>query len=438
MSFRGKLWILVVSGAIAIYAVVGSLPFVGSVLTTQAQQPINDAGAQIRIFESVLQHIQNDYVDDPNLEKVRLGALRGLAGGLDPYSSFLTAEQVKEYQANKTNGRVGIGAEYSQVSAYLYVISVVKGSPADTAGLKAGDVIEYIDSKATRDISLYDARQLLLGNPGTSVSLRVLRTGEKPQTIKVTRGAYKIPKVESRVEQGKIGVIKVYSLEQGEANDIRSQVQNLAKQGVQKIILDLRGVSAGTLDEAVSVTNLFIKDGDLAKVIGRENKVIKTYTADPANFVFDGKVAALIDLGTAGAAEVVAAAFLDRKRGEVVGERSFGAGTEQQLFTLKGGDGLLLTTAKWASANGTAFLGEERASIGVKPSIEVKRPDTPEPLEVEELIDRQDQENQNPQPAATPEPKRETPRPSPEDLQLKKALEILQDKSQAAKAGGTE
>lgn len=438
MSFRGKLWILVVSGAIAIYAVVGSLPFVGSVLTTQAQQPINDAGAQIRIFESVLQHIQNDYVDDPNLEKVRLGALRGLAGGLDPYSSFLTADQVKEYQANKTSNKVGIGAEYSQVSAYLYVISVIKGSPADTAGLKAGDVVEYIDNKATRDISLYDARQLLAGNAGTTVSLRVLRTGEKPQTIKVTRGAYKIPKVESRVEQGKVGVIKVYSLEEGEANDIRSQVQNLAKQGVQKIILDLRGVAAGSLDEAVSVANLFIKDGDLAKVIGRENKVLKTYPANPAKFVFDGKVAALIDLGTAGAAEVVASAFLDRKRGEVVGERSFGAGTEQQLFQLKGGDGLLLTTAKWASANGTPFLGEERATIGVKPSIEVKRPDTPEPLEVEELIDRQDQQNQDPQPAATPEPRREAPRPSPEDLQLKKALEILQDKSQAAKAGGAE
>ncbi len=105
MSFRAKLWVLVVSGSIALYAVVGGLPFMGSVLTTQAQQPVNDAGAQIRIFESVLQHIQNDYVDEPNMEKVRLGALRGLAGGLDPYSSFLTADQVKEYQAPKQAAR---------------------------------------------------------------------------------------------------------------------------------------------------------------------------------------------------------------------------------------------------------------------------------------------------------------------------------------------
>src|SRR5438876_8551799 len=127
MSFRGKLWILVISGMIAAYAVVGGLPFVGSVLTTRAQQPVNDAGAQLRIVESVLQHIQNDYVDEPDMGKARLGALRGLAGGLDPYSSFLTADQVRAYEASKTSNKVGIGAEFSQISGYLYVISAVKG-----------------------------------------------------------------------------------------------------------------------------------------------------------------------------------------------------------------------------------------------------------------------------------------------------------------------
>ncbi len=439
MSIRGKLWILAVSGVIAIYAVIGGLPFMGDVLTTQAQQPINDPGAQLRIVESVLQHIQNDYVDDPDMEKVRTGALRGLAGGLDPYSSFLTAQQVKDYQVNKTqNSRAGVGAEFSQVSAYLYTVSVTKGSPAEKAGLKAGDVIEYIDTKATRDISLYDARQLLLGAPGSTVKLRVLRAGEKPQTLTVTRGTFKTPAVESRIDASRVGIIKVYSLESGEANDIRSQVENLFKQGIQKIVLDLRGVATGTIEEAAAAANLFIRDGDLAKVIGRDNQVIKTFTADPAKHIYDGKVAALIDLGTAGAGEVVAAALLDRKRGEVVGERSFGAGTEQQLFTLKSGDGLLLTTAKWASAAGHPFLGEDRASMGVKPSVEVKRPDTPEPLEVEELIDKQDQEKQDPQPSASPTPGVEKPKPAQEDLQLKKAIEILGDKAQAAKAASGE
>ncbi len=429
MTFRGKISVLVISGAIAVYAVVGGMlsPW------TRAQQPINDSTAQMRIFESVLQHIQNDYVDEPNLEKVRNGALRGLVGGLDPYSSYLTPEQVKEYNAKQPSNKVGIGAEFSQVSLYLYVVSVVKGSNAEKAGLKAGDVVEYIENKATRDISLYDAKQLINGEPGSAVSLRVLRANEKPQTIKVTRGAYKIPPVESKMESGKIGVIKVNSLEAGEVDDIKSQIQNLTKQGAEKIVLDLRRVSTGTLDEGVAVANLFIKNGELAKIVGKDNAVKKTFTADPAKAVFDGKIVVITDLGTAGAAEVIAAAVLEAKRGEVVGERTFGAGTEQQLFPLRGGDGLLLTIAKWASPSGKPFLGDDRATTGIKPSIEVKRPDTPSPIEVEELIDQQ----QNPE--ATPSPTPGVSKPAVktvvEDIQMKKALEILLEKVQAAKAG---
>ncbi len=432
MSFRGKLWVMVLSGAIAVYAVIGGLPFIGNVLNANAQQPVNDAGAQLRIVESVLQHIQNDYVDDPNMEKVRVGALRGLANGLDPYSSFLTADQVKEYQAGKAITKTSIGAEFSQVSGFLYVISVIKGGPADKAGLKSGDVIEYIDTKASRDVSLYDATQLVAGASGTTVALRVLRAGEKPQTIKVTRGSYTVPKAESRMENGKIGVVKVFSLEEGEAADIKSQVVGLQKQGAAKIILDLRGVAGGKLEEAANVTNLFIKDGNLATIIGRENKPTKTFAADSAKAIFDGEAAILINLSTAGASEAIASAFLDRKRGEVVGERTFGMGTEQQLFTLKSGDGLLLTVAKWASPNGTPFLGEDKATMGVKPSVEVKRPDTPEPLDIESLGDGPTQPNPGATPTPTPKPK---VAPVLEDIQLKKALEILGGKATAAKTG---
>lgn len=420
MSFRSKLILVFVSVVISLYAMLPGL--IGNFFPTLAQQPINDAGSQIRIFESVLQHIQNDYVDEPNLDKVRSGALRGLAYGLDPYSSYLTADQVKNFQANKQNNSVGIGAEFSQVSGYLYVVSVIKDSPADKAGMRAGDFVEYIETKATRDISLYDAKQLIQGEAGSKIKLRVLRSGTRPQTIEVARGTYKIPNAVAKVEEGKIGVITVYSLEDGEYNDIRSQVEQLTKQGVEKIVLDLRGVSAGTITEAVGVANLFIKDGNLAQVIGRENKVLKTYTADPSKFLFDGKLVVLIDIGSAGASEVIASAVLDRKRGEVVGEKSFGAGTEQQLFTLRGGDGLLLTTSKWASANGKAFLGDNRDATGVKPSVEVKRAETPDTLDPEELVEQ----NEN-QPAETPVEKPK--QPVQEDVQLKKALEILSGKA---------
>src|SRR6185437_16492074 len=138
MSFRTKFALILASATLALYTLVGGL------LASQAQQPANDPNAQLRIFESVLQHIQSDYVDEPNMEKVRAGALRGLAYGLDPYSTYLTPEQVKEYNAANNNGQVGIGAELSQVASYLYVIAPMKGSPADQAGLRAGDIIEYI------------------------------------------------------------------------------------------------------------------------------------------------------------------------------------------------------------------------------------------------------------------------------------------------------
>ena len=254
MSFRSKFALVVLSATLALYAVVGGW------ISTRAQQPTNDPGAQLRIFESVLQHIQNDYVDEPNMEKVRAGALRGLAYGLDPYSTYLTPEQVRDYRASAGNNLAGIGAELSQVASYLYVVSPVKGSPAEQAGVRAGDVIEYIDNKATRDISLYDAKQLLNGAPGTEVKLRILRANARPLTLSVKRGSFKVPPAEAHMEAGKIGVIRVNSLAEGEGAYVRARLQELQKQGAQKIVLDLRSVAGGSLSEGVAVANLFIKE----------------------------------------------------------------------------------------------------------------------------------------------------------------------------------
>lgn len=415
MSFKKKFTIISISAALALYTIAGAW------LATRAQQPANDPGAQQQIFESVLQHIQNDYVDEPNMEKVRAGALRGLAYGLDPYSTYLTPDQVKDFRAGKKPNQVGIGAELSQVASYLYVVAPVKGSPADQAGVRAGDIIEYIDNKATRDISLYDARQLLNGAPGTEVKLRILRA-PRPLTVTVKRSAFRAPAAEARMEPGKIGILRINSLDAGEAADARARLQDLMKQGAQKIVIDLRSVAGGEIQEGVTVTNFFIPSGPLGRTIGREQKILKAFEADPKVAIFNGPAVVLIDTGTAGAAEVVASAFVERKRGDVVGEKSFGAGAEQELFTLRDGDGLLLTTVKWASASGKPFLGEDRAHSGVAPSVEVKRPEAPDTSDVDDLSDNDETQ---PKPAASPEP----PKPQPEDLQLKKALELLRDKA---------
>ena len=421
MSFKNKFALVALSAALALYTIAGGW------LATRAQQPANDPGAQQKIFESVLNHIQNDYVDEPNMEKVRAGALRGLAYGLDPYSTYLTAEQVKDYRVGNKSNQVGIGAELSQVASFLYVVAPVKGSPADQAGVRAGDVIEYINAKATRDISLYDARQLLNGAPGTEVKLRILRG--RALTLTVRRGSFKAPAAEARMEAGRIGILRINSLDNGEAADARARLQDLLKQGAQKIVLDLRSVAGGEIQEGVTVANFFIHDGQIAKTIGREQKVLKTFEADSKATLFNGPVVALIDTGTAGAAEIVASAFLEGKRGDVVGEKSFGAGAEQELFTLRDGDGLLLTTIKWASASGKPFLGEDRNRSGVAPSVEVKRPESPDNAAVEDLSGNDEEGKPNQTPV---KPTDVAPKPPPEDTQLKKALELLRDKPASA------
>jgi len=425
MSFKTKFALIILSASLATYTIAGAW------LATRAQQPANDPGAQQRIFESVLQHIQNDYVDEPNMEKVRAGALRGLAYGLDPYSTYLTPEQVKSFRADGKTNLVGIGAELSQVASFLYVVAPVKGSPADQAGVRDREIIEYIDGKATRDISLYDARQLLNGQPGTEVKLRILRANTRPLTVNVKRGSFRAPAVEARMEAGRIGVLRINSLDAGEAADARTHLQELLKQGAQKIIIDLRSVAGGEIQEGVTVANLFIREGSLAKTIGREQKVIKTFDADPKVTTFNGPAALLVDSGTAGAAEIIASAFIEHKRGEVVGEKSFGAGAEQELFTLRDGDGLLLTTIKWAAGSGKPFLGEDRAHSGVTPTVEVKRGDNLDATDVEDLNNDEDKPNQpNAKPESPSQPV--APKPQPEDTQMKKALELLRDKPAAA------
>jgi carboxyl-terminal processing protease len=421
MSFKSKFTLIAISASLAVYTIAGAW------LATRAQQPANDPGAQQKIFESVLTHIQNDYVDEPNMEKVRAGALRGLAYGLDPYSTYLTADQVKDYRAPNKSNQVGLGAELSQVASFLYVVAPVKGSPADQAGVRAGDIIEYIDGKATRDISLYDARQLLIGAPGTEVKLRILRA--QPVTLTVKRGSFRAPAAEARMEAGRIGVLRINSLDNGEAADARARLQDLIKQGAQKIVLDLRSVAGGEIQEGVTVANFFIRDGQIAKTIGREQKVLKSFEADPKVALFNGPVVVLIDSGTAGAAEVVGSAFLEDKRGDVVGEKSFGAGAEQELFTLRDGDGLLLTTVKWASGSGKPFLGEDRNHSGIAPSVEVKRAENQDASDIEDLTGNDEEKPNQVKPKTPSEPV--APKPQPEDTQMKKAIELLRDKPAA-------
>jgi carboxyl-terminal processing protease len=410
MSIRGKLTLVTLSAFIVLYSIVGGM-------LSKSNNPLFGAIAnhgpypQLRIFEDVVRHIVNDYVEKPDLEKVRVGALRGLTDGLDPYSAYLLPPQVKEYQSNKTKLDT-TGMVIGQYSGFAYVIAVVPNSPSEKAGIKVGDVIEYIDGHATRDLDLYDVKSLLAGEPGSSVELTLIN--RKPEKIKLVRGKVPPTPTETRLLESQVGYIKVPILNKGQSEAVETAIKDVIKRGAKSIVLDLRGSAGGDLSEGVKVADFFLKSGTIAKSIGRKEKVLASFEAKADNDLTDLPVAVIIDRTTAGASEVVAAAIMENQRGEVVGERTlFGMGSEQELFPLDDGSALLLTVARHASPSGKIFMTD-----GVTPNVEVKRADLAEVTPPEGDQNRQGQQTEGAPPVVV------APKPA-DDLMLKKAIEVL-------------
>ncbi|MCI0489269.1 MAG: S41 family peptidase [Blastocatellia bacterium] len=407
MQFKTKIAIVVFSTVIAFYAIVGSFASKSGEAVARGSQY-----AQLTIFDEVLTHIIRDYVDKPDLEKVRIGSLRGLAQGLDPYSAYLTPEQVKQYDPKARHGETGMIV--SKVVGYAYVVSVLKGSPAEQVGIHEGDFIEYVGKVPSRDLSLYDIEQLLGGEPGTSVELRILHQGQS-RKVSVPRAYITQPAIQSRIEEPGVGYIKVTSLAKGKAAEIETHVKGLVAKGAQRVVLDLRGAANGDIREGIAAANLFIASGPLARILGKGGKETEAFNAEPNKAVFNGPLAVVTDRSTAAAAEVIAAAVRDQKRGEVVGDRTFGAGSEQKLFSLSDGGALLITIAKYAPVSGKPFMEE-----AVTPTIKVERLTPAVTVLPDDDEEAPDEEG--------PEPQTEAPKPPEqpvEDVQLKKAFEVI-------------
>jgi carboxyl-terminal processing protease len=354
------------------------------------------------------------------MERVRTGALRGLADGLDPYSAYLTPAQVADFKPVEPGMREVGGMALSKYSGYVYVVSVMKGSPAERSGLATGDVLEYIGKAATRDMSLYDAEMLLTDPKSGPIEVKVVRSGQ-PGKITFTNGPVAVPAVEAKIQEAGIGYVGVPALNAGKAAEVKAAVEQLAAKGAKKIVLDLRGTALGSLEEGAKVANLFVESGVLARKVGRGGADAGSIEASKDAVAFRGPLTVLVDESTAGAGEVVAAAVLAAKRGDVVGEKSFGAGVELGVFNLRDGGAMLITVAKYAPPSGKPFMEE-----GITPTVEVKQ-QTAEVVLPEDDDEDTPEEPANPNAAGEPKP---APKPAPkavpaEDLQLKKALELL-------------
>jgi carboxyl-terminal processing protease len=312
---------------------------------------------QMRIYAEVLKKIQTDYVTEPNINDVTTGALHGLLESLDSDSSYMTPGEYKIYKDRPATGLAQLGITVSKRYGYAVVVSVLPGSPADKQHLADGDVIESIGAQSTRELSLAVIRLLLEGKPGSTVNLEVVRPRKAdPDKLTMTRSITSEPPLaEQQYEGATILYLKPGALTAARVDEIGAKIK--AAGPGRKVLLDLRDSSSGDAQAGLRLANFFVKQGTLATLEGQKFPR-QTFTADLALFLTDAPLAVLINRGTAGPAELTVAAIEDSKRGDVVGERSFGEGSVQKTIELPDGAALLLTVAKYQAPDGKKIQDE--------------------------------------------------------------------------------
>jgi carboxyl-terminal processing protease len=352
---------------------------------------------QIGVYQQVLRRIQSDYVTVPDVNTVTTGALHGLLESLDADSSYLTPTEYKIYKERPASGVAQIGITVSKRFGYATVVNVVPGSPADHEHMSDGDVIESIGDQSTRELSLAVIRLMLEGKPGSSINVTLVRPRKSdPEKVTLTRAVVPTPSLaDQQYENGSILYLKPGTISKVRVDEMAAKIKANKN---HKILLDLRDASGGDEDEGLRLANLFIKDGTLAMLEGQKFPK-QTFTADPAKFLTAAPVVVLVNRGTYGAAELTASAIESAKRGDVVGERTYGEGSVQKTIDLPDGAALMLTVAKYETPEGKKIQDE-----AVVPTVVVGQ------VADDDLGD-------------------ETTPPAKEDQPLNKALEILKAKT---------
>src|SRR6202140_4616839 len=400
MNRAARIGILVASAAIFCYAGIGHV---------LGRTPDDKAYKSLTVYGEVLQKIQSDYVDEPNMRLVTAGSLHGLLESLDAQSSYLTPREYSEYKQKQQNAGTGeTGLNLSKRFGYIIVVSVLPDSPAEKAGVHSGDIFESIAGFTTRDMSVGQALNLLNGPAGSGVKVGVIRRGKaEPEEVDVVRQKLATSKIIAQKTDPDILTLRLPSLEAGRADEIRARLADADKHGVHKLILDLRECGRGPVSEAISVARLLVPSGTIATLRGQTVSP-QTFSADASKVVWKNPVAVLIDGTTSGAAEVLASAIVASHRGDVVGERSFGLASEQKLITLDDGSALFLTVANYYNAGSKPILED-----GVTPSEVVRAA-------------AEDDNDVNDDSSASPKEEPSGPRPlSPEDPIFHKALDLL-------------
>src|SRR4051794_10129895 len=405
MSKTIKIALLTCSIAIVLFTVAGGLGVKAST---------NDgAYRQLGVYSEVLSRIRSEYVEEPNIPHVTDGALHGLLESLDANSSYLDPAEYKQYKQHKNEGKATVGATISKRFGYAAVVSVIPGGPADKAGLETGDILEAIEGKTTREMSLAEILGHTTGQVGSNLTVSVVRARRaEPTKVVITRDMVNLPGPQDKMVESGIGYVKVVSLAKGKSQEVANKVKSLQKNGAKRLILDLRDASDGEMSEAVSTANLFLNHGTIGYLQGQKYPK-ETYTADPQKAISTLPLVVLVNRGTAGPGELVASAILENNRGDVLGDKTFGMGSVQKVIDLPGGAGLILSVAKYYTPGGKALQ-----DAAVTPNILVADKDDDFPLPDEDADTQKDE----------PLKKRE----KTNDEQLKRAIEVVKNEAQKA------
>ncbi len=402
MSIKTKIVVLASSAAILLFALAGGL---------DVRASSNDgAYRELKVYSEVLSRVRSEYVEEPNIPQVTDGALHGLLESLDADSSYLSAAQYQDYKSHKSEARGEIGAAVSKRFGYAVIVSVIPGGPADKAGLQASDIIEAIEGKSTHEMSLAEIRAQLDGQPGSNVNVAVVRARRaEPQKMVITRDMVSVPPVTDKMVEDGVGYIQVDAFTKGKAQEIAAKVKALQKDGAKKLILDLRNCAEGDEEEGIAAANLFLNHGTIAYLQGQKYPR-EAFNADPSKAITTLPVVVLVNKGTAGAAEIVAAAVLENARGDVVGDKTFGEGSVQKVIPLPDGSALILSVAKYYSP-----LGKAIQDTAVTPNVLVADSD-------DDSVVPEDEDNAAP-------PEEEKKQPPQQDEQLHKALQVLKSRT---------
>ncbi|MCU1237955.1 MAG: carboxyl-terminal protease [Candidatus Solibacter sp.] len=400
MSSRTKYFVVSTSTCLTV------LLLIGSVIGRSASP--DDTYKHMGVFADVVSRIKSEYVEEPDMKSVTLGALNGMLEAIDPFASYLNADQYRDYLKNKDVKRADVGLILSKKFGYVGVVGTITGSPAAKANFTTGDMIESIGGVATRDMPLAYASMLLQGESGTTVDLSVVRVRHpEPTAVKLTRATFALPAVESRTIGDKVGYINVDALSPALVKEVAANVQKLQKDGATKLVLDLRNCATGSPEDGIALANLFMKSGRITYLVGQKMPR-QNFDADPAKAITALPLAVLTNRGTADAAEVAAAALMDNKRAQVVGERTYGDAAVRRAITMEDGGAIILSVAKYYSPDG----GKAIQDAGVTPNNTVS--DTDAQVEVDD--------NGEPAPEAAGTEKQKKVE---DDAVVKKALELL-------------